>query len=216
MIDISEKELSSKTQKWIALICGIIAVIFGNFFSEAVTTTELLFNPVWFLPKAPRFLLPNLIHFLISIAMLTPLYIRQILKYRNISLISILFLISNLYLFATWVQVAMGFTGSFTNIIISMGLIIAIILSWVGMRSIAGFSWIILIILCAYNIINNAERLAHWGGLFLIFSIISIWIQTKMPLDEFFSVFKNEFMLNENSEFRQSVKEDIKSSTSNI
>ena len=217
MIDISEKMLSGKSQKWIALLFGILGFVTGNFYHDTLTTTELWFNPVWFLHDEDKYLfsIPGLTHGVIAIAMLAPLYIRKILKYRNISIISLVLLVSNLYLFSTWVQVAMGFQKNFTNKIVTMGLISAIMLSWLGMRSISGFCWLIVVLLCVYNMVNGAEMLGAWGIIFLICSIVSIWFQTKMPLDEYFSALKGEFVTASHSTLAESMRENIQTSTSN-
>ncbi len=216
MIDISEKELSGKSQKWIALLFGILGFVTGSFYYDTVTTAEFWLNPVWFLHDEDKliFSIPGLTHGIIAIALLAPLYIRKILKYRNISIISLLLLISNVYLFSTWTQFAMGFKESFANTFISMGLISAIMLSWLGMRSISGFCWLIVVLLCAYNMVSGAEMLAAWGIIFLICSTVSIWFQTKMPLDEYFAALKGEFVAASHSTLAESMRENIQSSTS--
>jgi len=217
MIDIPEKELSGKSQKWIALIFGILGVVTGCFYHDTLTTTEFWFNPLWFLHDADKFIfsMPGLNHGIISIALLAPLYIRKILSYRNISIASLLLFISNVYLFSTWVQLAMGFRESTSNTFITVGLISAIMLSWLGMRSISGFCWIIVVFLCAYNMVNGSEMLAAWGIIFLIVSVVSIWFQTKMPLDEYFSALRGEFLAVSDSKLSKSIKENIQASASN-
>jgi len=216
MIDITENEVSPKAQKWIALASGVLGVIAGSLYYDTVTTTEFLFNPVWFLHSEDElgFHIPGLIHGLIALAMIIPLYVRKILAYRNMSTMSLLFLITNVYLFSAWIQLAMGVQGSFTNVIVNMSLMAAILLGWLGMRSIAGFCWVIVVILCAYNMINGAEMIAAWGIVFLLLSVISIWFQTKMPLDHFFSSMKTEFSSVSQSTLVESTRENIKYASS--
>ena len=210
MVDIPENEISGKGQKWVALLSGIVGFVAGNFYYDTLTTAEFLFNPLWFLHNENKliFSMPGLIHGIIAMALLAPLYIRRILRYRNISIISLLLFVSNVYLFSTWIQLAMGFKVSFTNTFVSMGLVAAIALSWLGMRSISGFCWMIVVFLCMYNMLSGSEMLASWGVFFLVCSVVSIWFQTKLPLDEYFSVLKGEFLAASNSQLSQSVREN--------
>jgi hypothetical protein len=211
MIDIPENELSSKTQKWIALIAGVLGFIAGSFYYDTLTTSEFWLDPLWFLHDGDelKFSLPGLIHGLIALAMLIPLYVRRIIAYRNMSTISLLLLIVNIYLFSAWIQFATGFQGDFSNLVVNISLLAAILLGWLGMRSIAGFCWIIVVALCGYNMINGSEMLAAWGILFLVSSVVSIWFQTKMPLEDFFSAMKSEFSSATQGNLAHSVRENI-------
>lgn len=211
MIDIPENEISTKTQKWIALIAGILGFIAGSFYYDTLTTTEFWLDPVWFLHtgKELKFSLPGLIHGLLALAMLIPLYVRRIIAYRNMSVISLLLLVVNIYLFSAWIQLATGFQEDFSNSIVNMSLMAAILLGWLGMRSIAGFCWIIVVALCGYNMLKGSEMLAAWGILFLVLSVVSIWFQTKMPLDDFFSAMKSEFSSATHSNLAQSMRENM-------
>ena len=86
IVDIPENEISSKKQKWLALLFGIIGFATGNLYYDTLTTTEFWFNPLFFLHDEDklRFAIPGLTHGIIALALLAPLYIRKILNYRNI------------------------------------------------------------------------------------------------------------------------------------
>lgn len=216
MIDIPENEMPNTAQKWIALFAGILGSILGCFYYDTLTTIEFWVNPLWFLHIEDQLLfkLPGLLHALIALALIIPLYIRQIIAYRNLSIMSLLCLMVNIYLFSAWIQLATGFQGDFTNWVVNMSLLSAILLGWLGMKSIAGFSWIIVVAICSYNLINGSEMLSAWGVPFLILSIISIWFQTKMPLDAFFSSLKSEFSSVSQTNIAKSIKENIQVATS--
>ena len=216
VIDFSEKEFSQKAQKWFAFILGLIAIASGLFYYETLTWTERLFNPLWFLHDEDRliFSLPGLTHGIVALFLLAPLYIRKMLKYRNVSPVSVVFLVTNVFLFASWAQLAMGFKEGFSNTIVTMGILAAILLSWLGIRAVSGFCWLIVVFLCGYNMVNGAEMLSHWGIVFLVCSIISIWLQTKVPLDAFFSMLKNDFAADSIGPYAESIKDDIRTSIS--
>jgi len=216
MIDLSDTEISKEKQRLIALVTGVLAFIAGCLFYDKLTFTNMMFDPFWFLHDEDRlvFKIPGLIHGIIGIIILTPLYIRKIIAYRNLSVISLLLLSNNIYLFAAWAQLATGFQDDFNNAVINMSLIAAILLGWLGMKSIAGFCWIIVVALGAYNMADSSEMLAAWGVSFLVLSIISMWFQTRMPLDSFFSSMKSDFISATDSEFAHAVKDNITTFTS--
>lgn len=217
MIDLSDTEIPKEKQKLIALVTGVLAFIAGCLFYEKLTFTNMMLDPVWFLhdENGLVFKIPGLIHGVIATIILAPLYIRKIIAYRNISIISLILLITNVYLFSAWAQLATGFQDDFNNSVINMSLIAAILLGWLGMKSIAGFCWIIVVALGAYNMVDSSEMLAAWGVLFLVLSIVSMWFQTKMPLDSFFSSMKSEFISATDSELSHTVKNNIATATSN-
>ncbi|MDN2655401.1 hypothetical protein OW493_02935 [Cobetia sp. 14N.309.X.WAT.E.A4] len=218
MIKLSESELSNNHQKLIALTSGILAFLLGCFYYDTLTTAELLFNPVFFLKLDNKlvFNIPGLIHGLIALGMLVPLYLRKIIAYRNMSIASILFFVINLYLFSAWIQLAVGVEGDFSNTIINIGLMSALLLGWLGIRAIAGYCWIIIVLLCGYNMLNSSEMLAAWGLLFLVLSVISVWFQTKMALDDFFLTMKSEFSNLHESNIAMSAKDSMQAGASEI
>ena len=73
-----------------------------------------------------------------------------------------------------------------------LSLLFAVVLTWLGMKSIAGYGWIVFIIAAASNLmkVNNAfERL---GAVFIITAAISMFLQVKdlNNIKDFISDFK--------------------------
>lgn len=218
MPSFPEKELSNEHQKLIALGAGVLAFLLGCFYYDQLTTAEILFNPLFFLNAQDElvFNVPGLIHGLIALGMLIPLYVRRIIAYRNMSIATILLFMVNLYLFSAWIQLAIGVQGDFSNTIVNFGLMFALLLGWLGIRSLAGYCWIIVVLLCGYNMLNSSEMLAAWGILFLALSIISVWLQTKMALDDFFMSMKSEFSNLNDASITQAARNSMQAGASEI
>lgn len=55
--------------------------------------------------------------------------------------------------------------------------ILAVILSWLGMKTIAGYSWIIFVLVACAHMIKVNNAMGMWGALFIITLTISLFLQ---------------------------------------
>jgi hypothetical protein len=81
----------------------------------------------------------------------------------------------------------------FIDILSQSFLLIAVILSWIGMRAIAGFGWIFLFILAITRIAGLNVAMGHLGIAYVFSAFVSIGLQTKDSI-EMISSFKNDFI----------------------
>jgi hypothetical protein len=81
----------------------------------------------------------------------------------------------------------------FINISSQSFLLGAVILSWIGMRAIAGFVWIFLFIIAATRIAGLNAAMGHLGAAYILSAFISIGLQLKDSVRMIYS-FKNDFI----------------------
>ena len=55
--------------------------------------------------------------------------------------------------------------------------VLAVILSWLGMKTIAGYSWIIFVLVACANMDKISNHMGMWGALFIITLTISLFLQ---------------------------------------
>lgn len=87
-------------------------------------------------------------------------------------------------------------------------LIIAIALSWVGMRTISGYAWLVLLIGAATQVTKADKAMAGWGAVFLICAFISAGNQIYSG----FLVVNTKDLKKEFAEAKDNLSEDIKMS----
>jgi hypothetical protein len=80
----------------------------------------------------------------------------------------------------------------FINISSQSFLLMAVILSWIGMRAIAGFVWIFLFVLAATRIAGLNAAMGRLGTAYILSAFISIGLQLKDSV-RMISSFKNDF-----------------------
>jgi hypothetical protein len=72
-------------------------------------------------------------------------------------------------------------------------LVIAIIFSWIGMRSFAGFIWIGLFLMALSRIVGLNMAMGLWGVVYIMTAFVSIGLQLKDHV-HLLSDFKNDFI----------------------
>ncbi|MCL2808983.1 MAG: hypothetical protein FWD24_02820 [Treponema sp.] len=84
-----------------------------------------------------------------------------------------------------------------SNIIIKIPgpiiLIIGLLVSWLGMKSIAGIIWIIFILISAIQIVQGDAVMGIWGFIYIISGFMGIVFQLKQMNSNFFTDFGKEF-----------------------
>jgi len=155
---------------------------------------------------------PGFISTLVAIVVISPLYMRNILKW-NKSIYTLFSLILFLLLFSSLIELALGGKG-FTGGIIQYLIIISVALSWLGMRAIAGVSWILLIGAVAFSIIENNVVMNFYGFVYIASGFIGLVLHSELGPAQLIEGIKEEFSIS-NRTLNQ-VKGDISQSVETI
>lgn len=138
---------------------------------------------------------PSFISTLIAIILIAPLYARNILKW-NKSFYTLISLILFLLLFGSLVELAMGGNGLNSQVIQYL-LLTAVILSWLGMKAIAGGSWLLLFPAIAISIVNNNTAMGFYGFIYVASGFIGILLHSELNPANLVKGFKEEFVATE-------------------
>lgn len=120
---------------------------------------------------------PTLISALIALMLVAPLYIRNILKWNN-SIYSIISFFLILMVFASFVELT--FLGGTTSNLQKMVIAMALLLSWAGIRGIAGIAWMVVLLFGVYNLIAHNVMLGFFGFLYIALGAIGIILHSGM------------------------------------
>lgn len=72
-------------------------------------------------------------------------------------------------------------------------LIFGIVISWVGMRSVAGFVWIILFSVAVCKMAGDSEAFGFYGVIYILCAMISVFCQLTDLKENFISSLKRDF-----------------------
>lgn len=127
---------------------------------------------------------------IIAIILITPLYIRGILKW-NKSIYTIISLILILLVFASFVELALG--GNDKNNIVVVLLASAVILSWLGIRAIAGFSWALAFIAAIYSAQITNLTMGFYGFIYIGSGFLGLVLHSGLNPGSLVNGIKEEF-----------------------
>ncbi|GEM_PF-5095989 len=194
------------TVERVGVFLTLVASLLGIFTMEK--QAWFFFIPLWY--NDTQTFYPEAIHAGLALAMIIPLYVRRLLKFEKYNLEMVLHFIINVLLLAVWMKIII--VTSVTAGLTLYVLIAIIALSWLGIRSIAGWVWIALFVLLLKNILD-ANAFFQWRGFpFVVFSFLGLAMQTRlMPgnfVTEMIATYKPE-RIAENA--RESIKASGKS-----
>jgi hypothetical protein len=136
---------------------------------------------------------PDFLSGILAIAIVTPLYARRIIPYPHHSINGILFLVVNLALTATFIQIILGKggpAGTFPSVAV---IACAIALSWFGMRAAASVAWLVLL---GYSVITSLYANYTWGlaGFgFVASGFAGLLLQTQLNPSELMQEIVSEY-----------------------
>ena len=194
--------MSITTQRVLSLIFLMVAVSMAFL---SYDRTGIFFNT-----KLEIF--PGFISTLVAIILIAPLYARNILKW-NKSFYTLISLILFLILFGSLVELAMGGNGLNSQVVQYL-LLSAIVLSWLGMKSIAGGSWLLLFPAIAVSIIENNTAMGFYGFIYVACGFIGILLHSELNPANLISGLKEEF--SGSSEMQNAIKSDINQTINTI
>ena len=194
--------MSTRMQKGLSLVFLIIAV------SMAFISYDR--DGIFFNTKLEIF--PGFISTLVAIILIAPLYARNILKWNN-SLYTLISLILFLILFGSLVELAMGGNGLNSQVVQYL-LLSAIVLSWLGMKAIAGGSWLLLFPAIAVSIIENNTAMGFYGFIYVASGFIGILLHSELNPANLVKGIKEEF--SGSQEIQNAIKNDVNQTMNTI
>ena len=205
----SETEISSQNRRLLALLLTSLAIVLGCMY-YGLTPKEYWLNPRFFLLENKlRFRFPYLTHGVVGLLLCAPLYVRTILPFKSFSPYYCLTVALNIAFFAILAQLVIGPSDTIRHGWTSMILIAALLLTWLGMRSVAGFSWILVFGLATVNLIMGSQELRHWGLPFLVCAFFSLLFQAQLSPRELFQTVKLEFRGISESALSDSIRQSV-------
>jgi len=148
---------------------------------------------------------PEFISTLIAIFLVAPLYMRGILKW-NKSIYTIISFFLILLVFASFIQLALGGNGK--NVIIISLLASAFVLSWLGIKAVAGVSWILVFIAGIYSALVNSLAMGFFGFIYVSCGFMGLILHSGMNLGQLVNGIKSEYSPSGNS-IAISAKQDL-------
>jgi len=195
-----DNEMSKKTQRVLSIIFLLMAC-----FMTIFEYTEV--HKYWF--DSTLNIKPGINQTFIAILLISPLYMRNILKW-NKSIYTLITLPLFILLFASLIKLALG-GGGFKEDMITYLIIASLLLSWLGMRSIAGMSWIILIVAVVYAQVQNGNTMGFYGFIYLTTGFMGLVLHSELNPGHLVQGLKEEFSTSNimTSEVKKDIQETI-------
>jgi hypothetical protein len=192
----SDNELGNETLRFLSLVfllaSGAMSFLnytdIGTFYNSSLTFQ------------------PTFISTILAIFLISPLYLRGILKWSK-SIYSLLSLVLILLVFASFTELAIGGNGSKSTIVISL-LGAAIVLSWLGVKAVAGASWGLALAAAIYSAIENNLAMGFGGFIYISSGFIGLVLHSGVNPGELFEGIVNEYS-GSATKATASVKSDI-------
>ena len=177
---VNENELDSSTLRMLSLIFLLISGAM-SFFKYThigwIWDTDLTFKP-------------GFISSILAICLLSPLYMRGVLKW-NKSIYTLISLVLIMMVFSSFLELAMG--GNEKNTIVISLVVVSIVLSWLGIKAVAGVSWILVLMAAIYSVLVNDLALGFNGFLYVSSGFIGLILHSGLNPGDILNEIKVEF-----------------------
>jgi hypothetical protein len=180
-----DNELASGTARLLSLVFLLIAAVLSLLeYTRPVTgwTWDWVPSYVWPWPHGHKVqhvnFRPDFINGLIALALVAPLYMRGLLKWKR-SLYSIISFSLILLVFASFVTMALGGGGT-NNSVIRGSLLSAVVLSWLGIRSVAGLSWLLALGTGVYSVNVNSIAMGLPGCVYVASATLGLLLHSGL------------------------------------
>ena len=180
----NDEELSGSSLRALSLVFLLISGIMS--FLQYTATIDWL--PDWW--TIERTFRPQLISTIIAIFLITPLYLRDILKW-NKSIYSILSLVLILLLFSSFVELAIG--GNQKSNIMYALLGSSVVLSWLGIKEVAGVSWALALLAGISSAIVSNMAMGFNGFIYIGSGFIGLVLHSGLNPGGLVQAIKKEF-----------------------
>lgn len=206
---MNDEEITLAQKKEWGLYLAILAFVFGSLWLTS-WHERFFFDEGKF-----KFNFPGAVNGTLGFFLCMPMYVRGFIEFKHISVYRCVSFLFNWLLCASVMQIIFGpdntFIKSFSNIFLFSGLL----LTWLGIRAIAGLCWLLFIVAAIINLSfsNKFPQLSSF--LFLACGFFSLMFQMNLVPSEIYKLFKEEF-INLDSRISNSIKGDIIASSENI
>lgn len=136
---------------------------------------------------------PGLVSSVLAILLTSPLYMRGILKW-NKSVYTIVSFVLIVLVFASFIELAMGGNGK--SSIITALLAASVVLSWLGIKEVAGVCWILVIAAALISTITNNLILGFYGFIYIVSGFLGLVLHSGLNPGQLLQGIKNEYSLN--------------------
>ena len=135
---------------------------------------------------------PSFISSFIALALIAPLYLRGLLKWNRSPFTTISFVLI-LGVFASFVELSVLGGKNFVGTLNFYMVMTALVLSWVGLRGIAGVAWIIVLLAGIYNIQVTSTALGFAGYLYICSAFLGLCFHAGVNPGELAASLKDEY-----------------------
>lgn len=184
---VGDQELTKDKRRFISLLLIITATILA-WRPHQRTVTFLYF---WSKTSKTEGFIPDFVTAILGLLIVLPLYFRNILKWEKTSIYSILSFITNLTLIATFCKIILGEGFIFSGLTISLGM--SLILTWLGMRPIAGVAWVAVFIIGVVALQIHNYVMGFDGYLFILLGFLGLVLHAEVNPGEFYRELQGEF-----------------------
>lgn len=133
---------------------------------------------------------PGFVSTLLAVFMIAPLYLRGILQW-NVSIYGVVSLLLILLVFSSFVELVLG---SKTRSPLIMGLLgSALVLSWLGIKEVAGIAWILVLAGGIYSVIISNIALGFYGFIYVAFGFVGLVLHSGLNPGELVQGIKMEY-----------------------
>ena len=177
----SEEEFSPKWTKFLSLF----------FLLVSCSVTFVTFTkPSWYFFTKEFTLQPGVIETIIGLSLVAPLYLRNILKW-SMSIYGIISFILILLVFSSFITFAEG--GDSSSSITQLLIFTALLISWLGIRPLPGFSWVLVFISAIYNIITTNAALDFLGFVYLASGFLGLILHSGLNPGNLYKEISTDF-----------------------
>lgn len=135
---------------------------------------------------------PGFVSSVFAILLASPLYMRGILKW-NKSAYTIISFVLIMLVFASFIELAMG--GNGRSSAITALLAASVMLSWLGIKEVAGICWILVIAAALLSTVINNITLGFYGFIYMVSGCLGLVLHSGLNPGQLFQGIKNEYLL---------------------
>ena len=178
----NDNELDNETLRLLSLLFLLISGAMSFFKYTEVYA---------FWPNTVRTFEPRLISTVIAIFLIAPLYLRGVLKW-NKSIFTLISLFLILLVFASFVELAMGGNQHSQTVMSLVGA--ALLLSWFGIREVAGISWVLALVAAIYAANESNLAMGKAGFVYIASGFIGLVLHSGLNPGLLLQGIKSEYL----------------------
>jgi hypothetical protein len=162
------------------LVFMIIPIILSLLEYRGVVNKSYFFNFVNTTKQISANIRPDFIPMLGAVLLMGSIYVRKLTPDNFTIPSKLVFFMVNTWFFASFIKAFFSskpWNIPLIDISSNSFLVMTIMFSWIGMRSIAGFSWILVILGALSSITDVNNAMGVWGAVYILCAFISLILQ---------------------------------------